>query len=287
MHLNPEDIHIITGPTASGKSSLALEWALKNNGYIINADSMQIYGNFPILSAQPSIKDTQQVPHYLYGIQDVSFPYSAATWVQAVSDILKSITGTPIIVGGTGFYLMALLKGFSPIPEIDPEIRQYVRSLDDPYLKLFARDPEIASSFKRQDRQRLARALEVILSTGKSLLYWQSLPPIKLINRSVRLHMILPDRQNLYKRIDKRCVDMLKNGAIDEVQHTFKQHGTSNLPGLKTIGYQEISQFLGGKITQQQALILTQTASRQYAKRQYTWIRHQLNEYNPMCITPF
>jgi tRNA dimethylallyltransferase len=269
-------IQIIMGPTASGKSALALEWAKKLDGYIINADSMQVYNNFPILSAQPSTEDLGQAPHHLYGIRDVTEPCSAAEWVRLVKDIIDTQSGVPIIVGGTGFYLQALIHGLSPIPDIPEDIRNHVRTLPDPHTLLQQQDPLMASRLKAGDTQRSARALEVILATGKSLTHWQEKPLEKLLDIPMKITTLLPPRNELYECINLRVLKMIDAGAIKEVEAVFKRHLDTALPGLKTIGYPEIAAYLEGKHTLEETIILIQTASRQYAKRQMTWLRHRV-----------
>lgn len=269
-------LQILTGPTASGKSALALEWAQKLNGYIINADSMQIYRNFPILSAQPSTKDLQKASHYLYGIRDVTEPCSAAAWVQLVKETIDSQSGTPIIVGGTGFYLQALIDGLSPIPDIPEDIRTHVRSLSAPYPILQQKDPLMASRLKPGDTQRIARALEVFLATGQSLAFWQEKPLEKSIDMPMEITTLFPPRNVLYDRINTRVEHMLQAGAIEEVKTVHQHHLDPMLPGLKTIGYPEIISYLEGHHTLEETITLIQTASRQYAKRQMTWLRHRV-----------
>ena len=269
-------LQILMGPTASGKSALALEWAQKLNGYIINADSMQVYRNFPILSAQPSAEEFQQTPHHLYSIRDVTEPCSAAEWVRLVKNILDTQSGTPIIVGGTGFYLQALIHGLSPIPDIPEDIRSHVRALPGPHTVLQQQDPIMATKLNPGDTQRNARALEVFLATGQSLAYWQEKPLEKVIDIPMKITTLMPPRNELYARINLRMLKMIDAGAIDEVEAVFKRHLDPALPGLKTIGYPEIVTYLQGQCTLEETITLIQTASRQYAKRQITWLRHRV-----------
>ena len=269
------ELQIIMGPTASGKSNLALEWAQKLYGYIINADSMQVYHNFPILSAQPSAEDFEKAHHHLYGIRDVTEPCSAAEWVRLVKDIIDTQPGTPIIVGGTGFYLQALIHGLSPIPDIPENIRSYVRALPDPHTVLQQQDPVMAAKLNPGDTQRSARALEVFLATDKSLAHWQEKPLEKLIDVPIKVTTLLPPRNELYERINLRVLKMIDAGAIEEVEAVFKRHLDPALTGLKTIGYREIAAYLEGEHTIEETISLIQTASRQYAKRQMTWLRHR------------
>jgi tRNA dimethylallyltransferase len=272
------ELQIIMGPTASGKSALALEWAQKLDGYIVNADSMQVYRNFPILSAQPSTADLQQAPHHLYSIRDVTGPCSAAEWVRLVKDIIDTQSGVPIIVGGTGFYLQALIHGLSPIPDIPKDIRSHVRALPDPHTILQQQDPVMAAKLNPGDTQRSARALEVILSTGRSLVHWQEKPLEKVIDMPMKITTVLPPRNELYERINLRVLKMIEAGAIEEVEAVFKRHLDPALPGMKTIGYPEIAAYLEGQHTLDETIPLIQTASRQYAKRQMTWLRHRVVE---------
>lgn len=269
-------LQIITGPTASGKSNLALEWAKKLDGYIINADSMQVYRNFPILSAQPSATDLQQAPHHLYSIRDVTEPCSAAEWVRLVKNIMDTQTGVPIIVGGTGFYLQALIHGLSPIPDIPEDIRSHVRALPDPHRILQQQDPGMAAKLNPGDTQRSARALEVFLATGQSLAHWQEKPLEKIMDMPMKITTLLPPRNELYARINRRVLNMIEVGAIDEVEPVWKRQLDPALPGLKTIGYPEITAYLQGQCSLEETITLIQTASRQYAKRQMTWLRHRV-----------
>ena len=270
-------LKIITGPTASGKSALALEWAAKLDGYIINADSMQVYRNFPVLSAQPSPNDFQKAAHHLYAIRDVTESCSAAVWVKLVQEIISSQSGTPIIVGGTGFYLQALIQGLSPIPDIPEDIRAHVRSLTEPLHPLLQQqDPIMAARLEPGDTQRIARALEVILATGQSLAHWQEKPLEKVVDMTTEITVLMPPRDMLYARINTRAEHMVQSSALEEVEVVLKRNLDPTLPGLKTIGYPEIAAYLQGRQSLAETITLIQNASRQYAKRQMTWLRHRI-----------
>lgn len=269
--------YIIAGPTASGKSSRALDLAFKVGGIIVNADSLQIYRGLPILTAQPSRDDLKIAPHYLYDFLEPHESYSAQKWVEYVSKILHATEVPAILVGGTGFYFKALLEGLSPIPDVDPEIQEQVRklSLGEVRTQLSALDPEISARLHPHDHQRNARALEIILSSGQSILYWQSL---KSEPSPFRFHKIgiFPEKENHQITMKKRVIQMWENGAIDEVKAMMELNLPDSAPAKKAIGYHEIEDYLKGNMTESQAQELMIIKTRQYAKRQRTWFRNQM-----------
>jgi len=273
----PQTHYIIAGPTASGKSAYALSLAQKINGIIVNADSLQIYRGLPILTAQPSQEERQIAPYYLYDFLPASEFYSAQKWVEAVTEILNHTLAPAILVGGTGFYFKALLEGLSPIPDVDPDIQNQVRemTLEDIRAQLSSLDPQISAHLHPNDHQRNARALEIILSSGQSLLYWQSLRPEP---SHFQFHKIgiLPEKDMHETCMKNRALQMWVTGAIDEVKAMMESELPESAPAKKAIGYHEIEDYLKGNMPESQAQELMIIKTRQYAKRQRTWFRHQM-----------
>jgi tRNA dimethylallyltransferase len=272
---------LIAGPTASGKSALALALAERTGGVIVNADSAQVYRNLPVLSAAPSAEELARADHRLYGFLDGSVPCSAADWAARAREEITDIHAAgrlPILVGGTGLYLRTLLDGIAPVPEIDPTIRREVReaSVEENRRKLVERDPEAADRLRPSDTARIARALEVVLSTGKPLSQWQEQREGG-IGRRVNLQpiILLPPRDWLYARCDERFARMMHEGAVEEVRALLDRRLDPNLPVMRGIGVREIGAYLAGELTRDEAISAGQQATRRYAKRQYTWFAHQ------------
>ena len=272
---------VIAGPTASGKSSLALALAQQIQGVIVNADSAQIYRDLKILSAAPTEAEIAKAEHRLYGIRDGALPCSAADWAaMAQQEVAEahSLGRTPVLVGGTGLYLRTLLDGIAPVPAIDPDVRARVREADvaDNYLKLRTFDPEAAARLKPADTTRVNRALEVILSTGRTIGEWQQ-EREGGIAASVELRplILLPPRKWLYARCDERFARMIDEGAVSEVEALLSRKLNPNLPVMRAIGVRELSEYLLGRATLDEAIAAGQQATRRYAKRQYTWFAHQ------------
>jgi tRNA dimethylallyltransferase len=272
---------VIAGPTASGKSALALALAQQIGGVIVNADSAQIYRDLKILSAAPTAEELQKAEHRLYGVQDGAHPCSAADWAamarQEVADI-HARGRTPILVGGTGLYLRTLLDGIAPVPAIGPEVRARVRESDvaDNYHKLGTFDPAAAARLKPADTARVNRALEVILSTGRTLGEWQEQREGGIADKvELRPLVLLPPRKWLYARCDERFARMIDEGAVSEVQALLARKLNPNLPVTRAIGVREIAAYLLGSSTLDEAVAAGQQATRRYAKRQYTWFAHQ------------
>ncbi len=279
---------IIAGPTASGKSKLALEYAQNHNGVIINADSMQVYKELPILTAQPSPKEMELVPHKLYGILSGDDPCSVARWqrlaLQAIAECAE-MGKPPIIVGGTGMYISALLSGIAAIPEVSSQVRSAVRTLhqqlgaDDFYKELQQLDPEMAKRLHPGDTQRVVRAFEVIKATGRSLLEWQGesgKDAVAHLDCTVKL--LTPDKEKLRERANQRFVRMVANGAVEEAKLLLSKNYDPNMPVMKALGVPELSAYLQGTATLEEAIELAQIATRQYIKRQLTWFRKQERE---------
>ena len=277
---------LIAGPTASGKSDLAVELALAlrahgSEAVVINADSAQVYRDLKVLSARPSEDEMHGVPHRLFGAWDGAEPCSAAGWAarakREIEDAQIAET-VPILVGGTGLYLRTLLDGIAPVPPIDPAVREEVRALPTrgAYAALQAEDPERAAVLAPADSSRIARALEVVRSTGKPLAYWQRRREGG-IRDAVALHplVLLPPREELYRRCDARFVQMMEQGAVEEVEALLARDLPPDLPVMRAIGVPEIAGYLRGDWSREEAVASGQQATRNYAKRQYTWFRHQ------------
>jgi tRNA dimethylallyltransferase len=279
-------VALIAGPTATGKSAIALELVRTlaergRQGVIVNADSAQVYADLRILSARPSEEEMDGIEHRLFGAWDGSEACSAAAWAaRAKAEIadIHAAGGVPVLVGGTGLYLKVLLEGIAPIPEIDPAIRATVRALDEhaAYKLLQLEDPLRAAELDPGDRQRIARALEVKRSTGVTLGDWQ-MAKAGGIGENITLHpmLLLPDRTWLYERCDLRFEAMLEEGAIAEVEALLARGLDPDLPVMRAIGVPEIAAFLAGEIDAETMIAAGQQATRNYAKRQFTWFRRQ------------
>jgi tRNA dimethylallyltransferase len=274
-------VALIAGPTASGKSALAMALAERTGGAIINADSAQIYRDLPILSAAPSGDDLARAEHRLYGIRDGNDPCSAAEWAVLARAEIKKLHAErrlPILVGGTGLYLRTLLDGIAPVPAIDPEIRSKVRrkGVAENLAQLMLLDPAAATSLNAGDTTRVARALEVVKSTGRTLAEWQQRREGGIINEiDLRPLVLLPPRPWLYERCDRRFSDMVEQGAISEVKTLVDRKLDPQLPVMRAIGVLELGALLRCELTRDQAITAGQQATRRYAKRQYTWFAHQ------------
>jgi len=248
---------------------------------IVNADSTQVYRDLPILSAAPGPDELKRADHRLYGMLDGADPCSAAGWAEMAKREITGIHASgrlPILVGGTGLYLRTLLNGIAPVPSIDPEVRKQVRehSVEENRAKLKALDPEAAERLNPADTTRIARALEVVLSTGTTLREWQEQREGGIGDRiSLRPLILLPPRDWLYGRCDERFAQMVELGAADEVRALIDRRLDPALPAMRAIGVREISSWLNGDVTQEEAIAAGQQATRRYAKRQYTWFTHQ------------
>lgn len=272
---------LIAGPTASGKSALALTLAEKHRGTVINADSMQVYADLRILTARPTPDEEARVPHRLFGHIDGADAYSAARWAAEARAAITEARGEgrlPILVGGTGLYLRTLLDGIAPVPEIDPQIRRAVRALPvaEAHAALAEADPAAAARLAPADTLRVARALEVVRSTGRTLAAWQA-ERVGGIGASIRLVplILLPDRDWLGARIDRRFADMVDQGREEAAALLARTDLPPDAPLLRAIGVPELRALLAGDIDTGQAVAAGALASRQYAKRQYTWFRRQ------------
>jgi len=272
---------LIAGPTASGKSALALALAERTGGVIVNADSAQVYRDLPILSAAPSEEERKRAEHRLYGYLDGALACSAAAWAERAKAEIADVHASgrlPIIVGGTGMYIRTLLDGIAPVPPIDLEIRRQIRaaSVEDNYVKLEKLDPEAAAKLNPGDTTRISRALEVILSTRKPIAEWRR-EREGGIGETVGLRpiILLPPRDWLYTRCDIRFTAMIEQGAIEEVEALLERNLDPDLPVMRAIGVREIRDYIAQEIELDEAIAAGQQATRNYAKRQYTWLAHQ------------
>jgi tRNA dimethylallyltransferase len=280
---------LIAGPTASGKSALALELALAAGGVVINADSMQVYRDLRIITARPTDGDEARVPHRLYGHVDAAVNFSAGAWVGDAAKALEEAKAEgrlPIFIGGTGLYFKALTAGLSVVPPIPAEVREDVRArlerngVEALHAELAASDPRAAERLNLRDRTRIARALEVVEATGRSLLDWhhEGQPPL-LPRDSFRAVFLAPERDELYARIDARFEAMLVAGALKEVERLADRNLDPLLPAMKAHGVPALIRHLRGELSLEQAATIGRADTRHYAKRQFTWFRHQLPEF--------
>jgi len=267
-----------------------MEVARETNGVIINCDSQQIYDGLPILSAQPSAEDKAEIPHRLYAELHPNDVCSAGNWREIVEPIIQETIKngqTPVICGGTGLYIKALIDGLSPMPDIPDEVRNAVVAkheelgAEEFYAELKSRDPIMATRFHVNHKARIIRAMEVLEATGQSLAEWQDLPRIPPpAEWNFKIEKILPDRKTLYERCNERFDWMLENGALEEVEafNALLQSGKVNdgVPLTKALGFKELRLYLNGEISKEEATETAKTATRRYAKRQVTWFRNQL-----------
>lgn len=287
---NKKLIHIIGGPTASGKSAHALALAKDYDGVIINADSMQIYDGLPILTAQPPAEDKKDFPHRLYGHLHPNESCSAGNWRELVEPVINDVLRegkTPIIVGGSGLYIHALTEGLSPIPDIPDDIRQAAnakqKELGNPafYEALKKRDPVMASRLHADHTARLIRAWEVLEATGKSLSTWQEMPRLSPPSDwEFHVTLVMPEREKLYARCNERFIWMLDNGAMEELELFIekKENGEINKTALlnNALGVKPLTAYLKGTMTKTESIERGQGETRRYAKRQVTWFKHQI-----------
>ncbi len=273
---------IITGATASGKSAYALEAAKKQSGVIINADSMQIYKGLPILSAQPNEEEQEQAEHRLYGFVDAKQPYNVGDWLEdasiAVHDVL-SRGKLPLIVGGTGLYLKALMEGLSPIPDIPAAVRKEGEALGHEAM-LATLDAETKAAIDTKNPRRVARAWEVEAHTGKRLIDWHDKPQHPPFPDARFTGVIIePQKEAHWQKIHERFVHALDNGAVEEVEAMLQRNIPDSAQIRMTHGYREIEAMLNGQMTRDEVIERTCAQIRQYTKRQRTWFRNQLTSY--------
>lgn len=280
-----KDAILIAGPTASGKSAYALTLARRLDGAIINTDSMQGYAVLDILTARPGTDDIASAPHHLYGHVHPSTAYSTGAWLRDVMRLRESgaMAGRrPIFTGGTGLYFRALVEGLSEMPEIPAAVRdrwRYELNEKGPgrlHRILRAEDPAVAARLSPTDGQRIVRALEVLEFSGRSILDWQAERGRPLIDgATAKMFVVDPARSDLVSRIERRFDTMIERGALDEVRALLALKLDSALPAMKAIGVRELVAVIDGTMSQAEAIERAKTATRQYAKRQSTWFRHQ------------
>jgi tRNA dimethylallyltransferase len=279
---------LIAGPTASGKSALALRLARETGGVIVNTDSMQVYDVLNVLTARPGPDDLKAAPHYLYGHVSPGIAYSTGRWLSDAERVLKTeelAEKTMIFVGGTGLYFRALVGGLSAMPDIPPDVRAHWRQqnaalgAENLHAILAGKDPLAASTLRTTDSQRIVRALEVFDASGRSIVEWQGKAGLPLIHPALARKIVIePDRKWLGSRIASRFAVMMKTGAIDEVKSLLTLDLPNELPAMRAIGVREICEVLANRLSVEEAAELATIATRQYAKRQMTWFRNQLGD---------
>jgi tRNA dimethylallyltransferase len=283
---NTPEVIIVAGPTASGKSALALAIAEEFAGTIINADSQQVYRDLDVLSARPSAAEMARVPHHLYGVIDAAENCSAGRWLALAHreiDAARAAGRLPILTGGTGLYLEALLNGLAELPPIPASAREEAKALHAELggaafsARLATLDPISAAKIGANDTQRLTRAYEVVRATGKALSQWQA-EQVRAPNLHAAAIVLLPEREGLYAACDARVTAMVAQGAEDEVRALLARNLAANLPAMKAVGLRELGAALEGNRRRDEAIVAMQQATRQYAKRQYTWFRNRLRE---------
>ena len=292
----PKKLILLAGPTASGKSKLAIQLAKKINGEIINADSMQIYKEFSILSSRPTKLEIKKVKHHLYGIISVKKYFSAGDWLKEAKkkiNICLKKKKTPIVVGGTGLYFNTITKGISKIPDIDLKTRSKVRTLYNRlgyqkfYEKLLELDPKVKNRILPTDSQRTQRAYEVKLKTKKSLFEWIAITKSEFLDFNLKKVFINIPRDELLQKISKRTELMFKENCIAEVKKFNRLRINKSLSANKLIGVHEISQYLKGMISLGKCIELINIKTRQYAKRQNTWARGHMKNWNKLYSKNF
>lgn len=285
---NGQDAILITGPTASGKSAFAVEMAKRHNGVVINADSMQVYDTLHVLTARPFEQDMQGIPHHLYGHVPASQLYSTGEWFRDAIKVLQAVRSEgriPVFVGGTGLYFKALTGGLSDMPAVPAAIRDDVRKrlreegAEALHAILSLKDPETAETLRPGDGQRIARALEIIEATGQSIRAFQAQQgPVAIDPEKALKIVVLPERDALRQRINRRFAQMLDGGAVEEVEALLSLDLKAEIPAMKAIGVPQIAAMLAGTMTKAEVIETASAATRQYAKRQMTWFRNQLDE---------
>lgn len=284
---------LIMGPTGSGKSALALALAERIGGEIINADSMQVYRDFRVLTARPTVEEEAQAPHHLYGHIDAAERYSTGRWLTdalaAIADI-RARNKTPILVGGTGLYFRALTQGLAETPSVDPDLRAALteraarEGAPSLHAELAKLDPQTAARLEPNDTPRIIRALEVIETTGESITLFQANTKPALADHEWRGLALTPNREALYAAINARFGKMLEQGALDEVRAFAARNLDPTLPATKAHGAPALSAYLRGEISLAAATVIGQRDTRRYAKRQFTWIANQMPDWPRVAV---
>ncbi|PZT97344.1 MAG: tRNA (adenosine(37)-N6)-dimethylallyltransferase MiaA [Brevundimonas sp.] len=288
-------VTLLAGPTASGKSALALKMARETGAVIVNADSQQLYADLRILTARPSPEDEAMADHRLYGVVDAAEAWSVGKWSRAVLELLAELRaqGRPaVLVGGTGLYFMALTRGLADIPDVSLEVREAVerdyetRGENAFRARLAEADPDTAAAIERGDRQRLIRAMSVLTASGRPLSAWRAQTRPLLAPETWKGVLIAPERPILYDNCDRRVDQMLEEGALSEVERLLARGLASSLPAMKAVGVRELADFLKGRISREAATAALKQATRNYAKRQSTWFRNQTLEWKRIADAP-
>lgn len=279
---------LITGPTASGKSALALAFARRHGGVVINADSMQVYDTVRVVTARPDESEMEGVDHHLYGHVPAGASYSTGDWLREMAsllDVLKGQGRLPVVVGGTGLYFKALTGGLSEMPQIPEALRERLRArliAEGPevlHAELAKADAEVAAGLNPKDGQRIVRALEVLEATGQSIDHFRrQAGPLLIDPAKAQKLVVLPERKLLHQRIDQRFAQMMDQGAVEEVKALLALDLSPEMPVMKAIGVSQIAAMLAGELTREGAIERASAATRQYAKRQMTWFRNQMDE---------
>ena len=286
--IKPNTVLVVAGPTASGKSALAIELALKYNGVIINADASQVYKDIPIISAAPDDDDKAKVGHLLYEILDADEKNTVSDWVKLAVDAIKKVWQQgklPIVTGGTGFYIESLINGMSPIPETKDKTKNKVSMIFDKvgvegaYKYLQQIDSEGAKKVNPNDTTRVRRALEIFEDTGTSIAEWFEKPMIKPLEEAeFKVVLLLPKLSGLEEKCSKRFDVMIENGALEEVEKLLSKNIANDMPVMKAIGVPELRKYIEGKISKDEAINEAKLRTRQYAKRQLTWFRNRFRK---------
>lgn len=286
--MTKKEIIILCGPTASGKSYLGHELAKACNGEIINIDSMQVYKEIPIITASPPKSYIAEVTYHLYNFLSITEDFSVIKYLKLATEKIKEITARgklPILIGGTGLYINSLVFGYNNIPDITEDLRKEVRELHSKignielHNRLALLDPLAASKINQNDTQRLIRAYEVFMQTGKSIFSFQTLPKEQILSDfNFKIIFLNPERKFLYKTCDERLDKIFKEGAIDEIALIKKQFTPKDYANLKAVGIKEILAYLDGNLTLDEALNAAQIRTRHYAKRQVTWFKNQIQD---------
>ncbi|QRM56965.1 tRNA (adenosine(37)-N6)-dimethylallyltransferase MiaA [Sinorhizobium sp. BG8] len=285
---NDIDAILITGPTASGKSALAVRMAEAHGGVVVNADSMQVYDTLNMLTARPQPADMGGIEHRLYGHVPAGAAYSSGAWLRQAAEVVSELRGRdklPVFVGGTGLYFKALKGGLSDMPPVPAEIRDELRArlaregAQALHEELAIRDRAAAAVIRSADGQRIVRALEILETTGRSITAFQASAGEAVIDpERARKVVVLPERVQLHQRIDRRFASMMASGAVDEVKALLALDLPAEMPAMKAIGVPQIAAMLRGEMSEAEVIERSSAATRQYAKRQMTWFRNQMNE---------